>query len=159
MAIRYWLGVVHRDHALIGMRQGYAQINHGNRGGLERMHESDGIVYYSPRVSTPDGEPLRAFTAIGRIADDTVYQAETGTMSGQDWKPWRRRVDYFPDAREAPIRPLRSLLDFTSLDPNWGYQLRRGLIELSRHDFDLIRNEMRPRHPEEREYPEDRRDR
>lgn len=158
MAIRYWLGVVQRDHVRIAVRGGFAQINHGHRAGLERMRESDGLVYYSPRVSTPDGEPLRAFTGIGRISDDTVYQADKQAMSGSEWAPWRRRVDYVPDAEETPIRPLRSLLDFTSLNPDWGYQLRRGVIELTRHDFELIRNEMRPRDPDDRlRFPEGRR--
>jgi len=41
------------------------------------------------------------------------------------------------------IRPLLSVLELTRGDPNWGYQLRRGLIEISRHDFDMIRQQMR----------------
>lgn len=153
MAIRYWLGVIQRDHVVLGVRQGFVQINHGQRGGLDQMRESDGFVYYSPRVSTPDGAPLKAFTAIGRVSDDTVYQAAVPRPDGADWRPWRRRVDWYPDAVEAPIRPMLALLDFTSFTRNWGVQLRRGFLELSRHDFELIRNEMRPPHPDDRRFP------
>jgi len=61
-----------------------------------------------------------------------------------DFKPWRRRVEFDHDALPTPIRPLLGALDFTRDRPDWGYQLRRGLIELSRHDFELIRRQMRP---------------
>ncbi|MCX7523158.1 EVE domain-containing protein [Microbacterium sp. STN6] len=146
MAIRYWLGVVQRDHALRGVALGIAQVNHGTRAPLERMRPSDGFVYYSPRVTFPDGEPLRAFTAVGRVAEGEVYQATQGpAMRGPagDFRPWRRRVDYDADTVEAPIRPLLNALDLTRGNTNWGYQLRRGLLEISRHDFDLVRAQMR----------------
>ncbi|MFP3466331.1 EVE domain-containing protein [Leifsonia sp. SIMBA_070] len=147
MAIRYWLGVVQLDHVLRGVAGGFAQVNHGVRAPLERMGVSDGFVFYSPRVSYPDGEPLKQFTGVGRIADDQVFQVTQGpAMSGpaSDFKPWRRRVDWDHDAVATPIRPLLPALDFTRDRPDWGYQLRRGVIELSRHDFELIRAQMRP---------------
>jgi hypothetical protein len=77
-----------------------------------------------------------AFTALGQVADEEVWQADEG-----DFKPWRRRVDYEGDAAEVPIVSLSGRLDLTS-GPNWGYQLRRGLIELSDHDLALIRDAM-----------------
>ena len=138
MAIRYWLGVVHREHVLRGVRLAIAQANHGSRAALERMHEADGIVYYSPKTDI-DGDPLKEFTAIGRIADGDVYQV--GEPGG--FRPWRRTADYDPDAVAAPIRPLLPVLDLTRNDSNWGYQLRRGLLEISRHDFEVIRQQMR----------------
>jgi hypothetical protein len=141
MAIRYWLGVVHRDHVLTGVAGGFAQVGHGRREGLGRMREADGLVFYSPREST-DGELLRCFTAIGRIADDRLAQVSS---NGGDpsWRPWRRRVDYRVDAVEAPIRPLLGALDFTRNSDNWGYQLRKGLIEVTRHDFEIIGQAMK----------------
>ncbi|MDR6971531.1 EVE domain-containing protein [Leifsonia shinshuensis] len=147
MAIRYWLGVVQLDHVLRGVAGGFAQVNHGARAPLERMGPADGFVYYSPRVSYPDGEPLKQFTAVGRIADDAVVQVTQGpAMSGpaSDFRPWRRRVEWDHDAVATPIRPLLGALDFTRDRPDWGYQLRRGVIELTRHDFELIRRQMRP---------------
>jgi EVE domain len=131
-----WLGVVSRDHVMRGVERGIVQTNHGTRAGLQRMTAGDGLVYYSPRTSYPKGEPLKAFTALGQIADDEVWQADEG-----DFKPWRRRVDYEPDAIEVPIASLSEELELTS-KPNWGYQLRRGLVELSDRDFALIRAAM-----------------
>ncbi|THG30405.1 EVE domain-containing protein [Glaciibacter flavus] len=145
VAIRFWLGVVQREHVMRGVAQGIAQFNHGSKAAVGRLRESDGVVYYSPRTSYPDGEPLREFTAIGRVADGEVYQASEGptmtTSGGEPFRPWRRRIDWDLDAVAAPIRPLVGILEFTAT-PNWGYALRRGLIELSRHDFDIIRAEM-----------------
>ena len=46
------------------------------------------LVYYSPR-ETMDGAGLRAFTALGRVVDDEVWQADEG-----DFRPWRCRVAY-----------------------------------------------------------------
>jgi hypothetical protein len=138
VAIRYWLGVVQREHVRRGVMLGIAQANHGSRAALEQMGEADGLVYYSPKTDI-DGESLKQFTAIGRIADDVVYQAgESG-----DYRPWRRRADYDLDAVDTSIRPLLPVLDFTRDNPNWGYQLRRGLFEISKHDFEVIRQQMR----------------
>ena len=130
--MRFWLGVVSRDHVKRGWGLGIAQIGHGNRRALARMKAGDWLVYYSPRVSLETKQPLKAFTAIGQISDDEIWQADEG-----DFKPWRRRVTYDATAHDAPLPALAGVLELTS-KPNWGYQLRRGLIELSRHDFMAI---------------------
>ncbi len=145
VAIRYWLGVVQRGDVLRGVELGIAQLNHGAKTPLMRMNEADGFVYYSPKTSYPDGEPLREFTAIGRVADSDVFQVSAAPLHGPagDFRPWRRRIDYETDAVPAPIRPLLPVLDFTREKADWGFQLRRGLIEISRHDFDVIRAQMR----------------
>lgn len=131
-----WLGVVSHSHVLRGVELGIVQVNHGKRPQLARMHAGDAFVYYSPRTSYPDGETLRAFTAVGRIADDELWQADEGSF-----QPWRRRADWDATARETPIRPLVGLLEFTRGE-NWGYALRRGLLSISDADFEVIRNEM-----------------
>jgi hypothetical protein len=152
MAIRYWLGVVQREHVLRGVAGGFAQVNHGARSPLLAMNTADGFVYYSPKTSYPEGDPLKEFTAIGRIADEEVFQLTQGpTMHGPsgDFRPWRRRVDWDHTAVAAPIRPLLPVLEFTRENRNWGYQLRRGVIEISRHDFEVIRLQMRPPSPDD----------
>jgi hypothetical protein len=131
-----WLGVVSRDHVLRGVEEGIAQIGHGRSAGLQRMSAGDGFVYYSPRDAYPKGAPVKAFTAVGRVTDDEVWQADEG-----DFKPWRRRIDYESEATPVPIADLRDRLDLTAA-PNWGYALRRGLIELSAADFALIHEAM-----------------
>ena len=71
----YWIGVVSKEHVDIGVAGSFTQVNHGKAGPLERMRAGDGFVFYSPRTSYPDGDPLQAFTAIGRVRNGTVYQA------------------------------------------------------------------------------------
>ncbi len=111
---------------------GIAQIGHGRMAGLSRMRAGDGLVYYSPRVEMDSTRPLRAFTAIGRIADNEVWQADEG-----DFTPWRRRVEWDAGATEVALVQLQADLELTQ-GPNWGYPLRRGLVELSGHDFKRI---------------------
>ena len=45
-----------------------------------RMAPGDGLVYYSPRETLGSNRPLRAFTAIGRVADGEVWRAERGRV-------------------------------------------------------------------------------
>ena len=132
----YWLGVVCRDHVERAVRAGIGQLGHGKRTGLARLRPGDWLVYYSPRTSLRDGEPLQAFTAVGEVADDEIWQADEG-----DFQPWRRRVRYLEPTADAPVRGFGGELELTS-GPNWGYQLRRGLIELTEADFRLIRSAM-----------------
>jgi hypothetical protein len=129
-----WLGVVSRSHVELGVGLGIAQVMHGKRAGLARMKPGDWLVYYSPRTAYPDGEPLKAFTAIGRIADDDIWQADEG-----DFHPYRRRVDYLALEREVHLAEVSGQLELTAV-PNWGYQLRRGLIPLAETDLRVIRD-------------------
>ena len=85
------VGRAERTHVLLGVEWGIAQTNHGRRGGVQRMHPGDGFVYYSPKTSHPDGDPLREFTAIGRVADGDAYQAEEKDLSRR-MKTMRRTV-------------------------------------------------------------------
>jgi EVE domain len=129
---RNWLGVVSRDHVLRAVEKGIAQIGHGKSTGLRRMRAGDGFVYYSPRDTYPKGAPVKAFTAIGKVTDDEVWQADEG-----EFKPWRRRINYEPEVVEVPVADLSDRLDLTA-KPNWGYALRRGVVELSDKDFAMI---------------------
>src|SRR5438067_445464 len=88
----YWIGVVSKDHVDVAIAGGFTQLNHGKAAPLERMQPGDGFVFYSPRLSYPDGAPLQAFTAIGRIRSGTVYQVD----AGEDFRPFRLDVDYLP---------------------------------------------------------------
>ena len=48
----------------------------GKASGLKRLAAGDWLVFYSPKTSLRDGERLQAFTAIGRVVDDELYQVE-----------------------------------------------------------------------------------
>jgi hypothetical protein len=131
-----WLGVVSAEHVARGVHLGIAQTNHGKRSGLARMHPGDWLVYYSPQQRLGERSPVQAFTAIGEIADDHIWQADEGCF-----KPWRRAVRYRPDAVRVPIATLHGSLDLTAAR-NWGYQLRRGLLTLTDRDLATLRNVM-----------------
>jgi hypothetical protein len=128
----YWIGVVSKDHVDVGVAGAFAQVNHGKASPLERMHAGDGFAFYSPRTQYPNGEPLQAFTAIGRIRDGKVYQATMG-----DFHPFRLDVDFFP-AQTAPVRPLIDDLSFIRSKKHWGAAFRFGVLRVPEADFALI---------------------
>jgi len=132
----YWIGVVSRNHVEHGVAGGFAQLNHGKAGPLERMQPGDGLVYYSPRTEFPDGPPVQAFTAIGRIASGSIFQAEAA-----DATFFRREVQYLP-AAEAPIKPLIEDLSFIRSKQHWGAAFRFGFLRVPEEDFARIAKAM-----------------
>jgi len=132
-APRYWIGVVSRAHVQGGVAGGFAQVCHGKERPLRRMSAGDWLTYYSPRTEHVGGAPLQAFTAVGRVSDDIVYQHRMG----DDFVPFRRNVVYLP-CQEAPITPLLDRLSFIRDKQRWGYPLRGGLIAIPAHDFAVI---------------------
>lgn len=120
-----------------GVAGGFTQANHGKNTTLKRLKTGDWIVFYSPKTNYPDGESLQAFTAIGQVKDDELYQVEM--MPG--FIPWRRNVD-FKDCKETPIKPLIDELDFIQDKTHWGFKFRFGLFQISEQDFELIRKQM-----------------
>lgn len=139
----YWIGVVSRDHVAIGVAGGFTQLNHGKAGPLERMRAGDGFAFYSPRTTYPDGAPLQAFTAMGRIRDGTVYQVKSGQGPGimEGFQPFRLAVDYLP-AHEAPIKPLLEELSFIRSKTHWGAAFRFGHLRVPEADFARIATAM-----------------
>ena len=131
-----WLGVVSAEHVRRAVELGIAQMGHGKRAGLARMHDGDTLVYYSPMERLGDGTPLREFTALGTIADDEIWQADEG-----DFRPFRRRVRY-AEVAPLPLADVKDRLHLTA-SPNWGYQLRRGLVPLDDADVEVLREELR----------------
>ena len=131
-----WLGVVSAAHVRRGRGLGIAQVCHGKLTPLARMRAGDTLIYYSPSEERGSDAPLREFTAIGVIADDDIWQADEGTP-----KPFRRRVEYAP-SRAVPLASVQRELHLTAA-PNWGYQLRRGLVPLDDHDAAVLADRMR----------------
>jgi hypothetical protein len=131
-----WLGVASAEHVRRAVGLGIAQIGHGKRSGLAGMRLGDTLTYYSAQERVGGPRSLRAFTAIGTVADDEIWQADD-----RAFRPYRRRVDYVPTASLVPVDALRDDLDLTA-SPGWGAQLRRGLVQLRDTDADRIRAAM-----------------
>jgi hypothetical protein len=132
----YWIGVVSKDHVARGVAGGFTQLNHGKAAPLERMRAGDGFAFYSPRTAYPDGPPLQAFTAIGRIRDGIVYQAAQGGPD-EGAAPFRLGVDYLP-APDTPIKPLIEGLSFIRSKAHWGAAFRFGYLRVPEADFARI---------------------
>ena len=128
-----WVAVASAEHVAIGRAQGFMQVGHGKGVPLKRLHPGDRIAYYSPVRVFGAKDACQAFTAVGVVRDERVYQ---GTMGG-DFKPFRKDVDWLA-AQEAPIRPLLESLSFTQGKSNWGYAFRFGLLKVTDADMDLI---------------------
>ncbi len=135
-AVRAWVGVVSRSHVWRGVSGGFAQLGHGKQSPLARMSLGDWLVYYSPATEFPDGTPLRAFTAIGRVVGENPYRVDMGG----GFRPFRRDVAYVAGAREVPIRELASKLEF--VNGRWGILARRGHFEIAMADLGTIASAM-----------------
>ena len=132
-----WIAVASAEHVAIGRAQGFMQVGHGKGAPLKRLHAGDRIAYYSPVRVFGGKDACQAFTAIGTVRDERVYQ---GVMA-DGFEPFRRDVDWL-DADEAPIRPLLDTLSFTAGKSNWGYAFRIGLLKVGADDMALIANAM-----------------
>jgi hypothetical protein len=135
--MNYWIGVVSHSHGLRGVAGGFAQMNHGKQAPLKRMKAGDGLVYYSPRETYPDGAPLQAFTAIGFIRTGEVYAHDMTTDGVPGFVPWRIDVDFLP-AQITRIRPLIAQLDFIINKRHWGAAFRFGQVRIGEADFQRI---------------------
>jgi hypothetical protein len=135
--MKYWINVVSKDHVMRGIEGSFTQANHGKPHMLRRLHAGDWIVFYSPKTAFENGRPLQAFTALGQVEDDELYQVEMSP----DFVPWRRNVVFHAFA-ETPIRPLIDSLDFIQDKTHWGYKFRFGLFEIEEKDFQLIKGAM-----------------
>jgi hypothetical protein len=118
-----------------GVEGGFAQVCHGKVQPLRRMKKGDIFVYYSPAVEM-QGAPLKAFTALGTIQDDEVFEFDMG----DGFVPFRRRVRY-AQANEVPLETVRGKLELCA-SPNWGIALRRGLLALTDNDIGVIAQAM-----------------
>jgi len=139
--MNYWIGVVSHSHVLRGLTGGFAQMNHGKKSQLKRMKEGDGLIYYSPRESYPDGTPLQAFTALGFIRTGEVYAYDMTADGVPGFVPWRIDVDYLV-AQIAPIKPLIAQLEFIKDKTRWGAVFRFGQIKIGKDDFERIAQAM-----------------
>jgi hypothetical protein len=134
---RYWLIVASKNHVMNGVSWGIAQANHGKAAPLKKMQVGDGVLYYSPKVEFEGNEKLQAFTAIGEVIGETVYQFDMGG----GFVPFRRDVKY-TDCVDVPIQPLIPALTFIKDKTSWGYMFRFGFFEIPKVDFDLIASQM-----------------
>ena len=126
-----WIAVACADHVARGRELGIMQVGHGKGAPLKRIRAGDRVAYYSPVQTLGEKQPCQAFTAIGTVRDELVYQADMSDML-EGFKPFRKNVDYDLHAHPAPIHPLLPQLSFTrDKARNWGYAFRFGLLKVT----------------------------
>ena len=136
---RCWVIVVSKNHIQRGIEGGFVQANHGKAAPLKRMKVDDWVLIYSPKVEYEGTEKLQAFTAIGRVTGETVYQHDMGG----GFVPFRRDVTFL-DSVETPIVPLVDDLTFIRDKQKWGYLFRFGFFEIPLADLETIARHMLP---------------
>lgn len=135
----FWMGVASAEHARGGRDGGFAQLGHGKHVAVKSLRKGDWIVYYSPREGMGEGEPVQAFTTIGRVTSDAPYRFE----QAMDFNPYRVDVDYLMNARPAPIKPLLTELELTRNQlPGWGMVMRAPKRRLAENDMRRIAEAM-----------------
>jgi len=134
---RYWIVVISKDHIANGVKGGFMQANHGKSSSLKKLRTGDWVIVYSPKQTYSGDKALQAFTAIGQVKDEELYQYK---MS-EDFIPYRRNVTYH-ECKEIPIAPLINQLNFIDNKKSWGYRFRFGFFELDEIDFELISSHM-----------------
>jgi hypothetical protein len=83
------------------------------------------------------GTAVQSFTAIASVCDREPYLfQQTPSLA-----PIRRDVTYF-DAQAARIEPLLDKLSFIRSREHWGIAFRRGLVEVSESDMEVIAEAM-----------------
>jgi EVE domain len=141
-SINCWVAVASAEHVAIGRAGGFMQVGHGKGAPLERLHAGDRVAYYSSVRVFGEKAICQAFTAVGVVRDDLVYQGEMKLANGEDFKPFRKDVSWFK-SQEASIRPLLETLSFTAGKTSWGYAFRFGLLKVTAADMDLIEAAMK----------------
>jgi hypothetical protein len=137
--MKYWINTVSRNHVLLAKAGGFIQAGHGRSAPLKRLSPGDQVIYYSPKTSLKNGEPLQKFTALCEISAGAIYQPETDPS----FCPYRRDAVY-RDALEVEIRPLIPGLSFIRDPKSWGYSFRLGLFSIPAEDFQRIAAQMQP---------------
>src|SRR5688572_13420840 len=130
--MRYWIGVVSRDHVQRGAAGGFCQLCHGKASAMRKLTPGDWIAFYSPKTAMAGGAALQAFTAIGQVKAGEPYAFDMGG----GFIPTRRDVD-FKACHEAQIKPLIDRLSFIRNKQSWGYVFRFGQIEVPTADFEI----------------------
>ncbi|MEO6849443.1 MAG: EVE domain-containing protein [Mucilaginibacter sp.] len=134
---RYWITVVSKDRLQRGIAGSFMQANHGKSGPLKKMSQGDWVIFYSPKMTMNGDEKLQAFTAIGQVIDDKIYQHQ---MSA-DFIPFRRNIKFY-DCIETPVISLVDDLDFIKNKSSWGYPFRFGFFGIEEHDFMLLKEKL-----------------
>ncbi|CAI2768682.1 EVE domain-containing protein [Flavobacterium collinsii] len=136
-AVKYWIAAVSKEHTMRGVTGGFMQVCHGKQAPLKRMKKGDYLIVYSSKITMEGNQKCQAFTAIGQVKDDDIYQF---SMS-ENFNPFRRNIEFF-NCTEILIIPLINELEFIANKKSWGFPFRYGFFEIKENDFNFISSKM-----------------
>lgn len=136
--VNYWIVVASKDHITEGIKGNFIQANHGKKSPMKKVSKGDKVICYSSKEKYGEKQPYQKFTAIGEVSDDESF---VGIMAGGDFQPYRRMVQFY-ETQEASIKPLIDQLSFIQDKKKWGYPFRWGFFEISKEDYEIIKNQM-----------------
>ena len=138
--MKFWIGVVSKEHALRGISSGIMQACHGKAAPLKRMKSGDFVSFYCPKEMFMGKDKYQKFVGIGRVKSGEVYQF---SMS-EDFHPYRLDIQYVDNAAklEASIIPLIDSLSFIKDKRHWGAAFRFGHLQVPEEDFLRITSAM-----------------
>ncbi|MCX2585247.1 EVE domain-containing protein [Pedobacter sp. MR22-3] len=139
---KYWIAAISKEHAQSGVNGNFIQVCHGKQTPLKQMKKGDYLIIYSSKITMEGNEKLQAFTAVGQVADDEIYQFQMT----ENFKPFRRNIEFLKSV-ECLIAPLINDLEFILNKKKWGYPFRFGFLEIKENDFHLITSKMLQHEP------------
>ena len=134
---KYFLIGASKDHVTKGVEGSFAQAGHGRKDLISKPSKGDWIIYYSSKDKFENGNLLQKFTAAGQLTDDQPYEVS----AREGFKAFRREVHY-KKWKETEIRPLIEKLSFIKNKKKWGFSLISGFREISKEDFEIIKDAM-----------------
>ncbi|HEX8014852.1 MAG TPA: EVE domain-containing protein [Flavobacterium sp.] len=135
--IKYWIATISKEHAMRGVAGSFIQVCHGKETPLKRMKQGDYLLIYSSKITMEGNEKYQAFTAVGHVKDDEIYQYQMT----ESFKPFRRNIEFL-NCTESSIIPLINDLEFITDKKFWGYPFRFGFFEIKEKDFNFITSKM-----------------
>jgi predicted RNA-binding protein len=127
--VNYWITVLPKDIVKRCIKNHYIQSTNGKAVSIERLKKGDRVIFYSPR-ETEMGDKCQAFTAIGTVAADEIYQAQVSSTN----QPFCRDF-IFEKCREVKIIPEIQKLSFIRAKSRWGEMFRLDLLLIPEEDF------------------------
>ncbi|RVU02638.1 EVE domain-containing protein [Mucilaginibacter limnophilus] len=133
---RYWVIAVSKNYLQNGIKGGYMQANDGKDAILEKLEKGDWLIFFSPKEVNGSNTALQAFTGIGQVEDDDIYQSEPGNK-----RPYRRKVTFYK-CEDVPAESIVDRLSFVQDKKGWEKVFRFGFFEIPEVDFETIKRAM-----------------
>ena len=137
MAAAY-LGIAERVHARACTEAGVCVLGLKGPAGVRKLNPGDKVIYYSPKTE-PEGDVLRAFTAIGEVTGEGEYERQ---FDGASQPMWVRDVAWESDVTEVSIYDLLENLSWIKKPKNWGFYMRGAYREIPMQDYSRIAGAM-----------------